>query len=141
MIKIRKFDIDGNEIATPPAQKFTYGSCMPRVHKEELKTEAVEIITPVIELNNDIIQAKVDKNGILQRPDYFTGENLNEIIDFKKNIEKKKDINESKTKYIPGERLLLTIKQEKPELLERSEYKSITTKKRNKLKNILGKLN
>lgn len=104
--------------------------------------EPVPEASPVIQENQDIIQAIADKYGVLQRPDDFTGENKNEDIILtppKKQI-KKIDQTE-KNKYLPGERLLLTIKKEKPELLENSEYKQISTKKKDRLRNILNRLN
>lgn len=140
-IKIRKFDRNGEIFERPIQQKFTYGPCSPVIHYNNDDEEQVELPKPIISENMNIIQAKADKHGILQRPDNFTGENLNEEIDFKGKPEKKKDINESKTKFIPGERLLLTIKKEKPELLERPEYKSLTINKKDKLRKLLDRLN
>lgn len=99
----------------------------------------IEQPTPVIINNQDIIQATVDRHGILNRIDNRTGENSNDTIDLKHKQEIKKNINTSKTKYIPGERLLLTIARDKPELLM-SEYKP-SEKKKDKLKSIIKKIN
>jgi hypothetical protein len=96
-------------------------------------------LNPLITENQYIIQAKIDRHGILQRQDKFTGENKNEIIDFKPVKEKKKKNNENKNKYLPGERLLYTIRNDNPEYLD-NNYKPITTKKKEKLKTILDKL-
>lgn len=111
------------------------------VHRHNDPEESIEPPKPIINENLDIIQAKANKTGILQRIDNFTGDNLNDTIELNPKQEKKKDVNESKTKFIPGERLLLTIKKEKPELLERSEYKTITTTKKDKLRKLLDRLN
>lgn len=141
-IKIRKFDRNGEIFDKSVQPKFTYGANAPKIHyNNNDDEEKAELPKPIINENMNIIQAKADKHGILQRPDNFTGENLNEEIDFKGKPEKKKDINESKTKFIPGERLLLTIKKEKPELLERPEYKSLTINKKDKLRKLLDRLN
>lgn len=112
-----------------------------RLHTPVKKNEQkkLEPMSPLITENMDIIQAKTDKYGILQRPDLFTGENKNDIIDLSPPVEKKKETNENKEKFLPGERLLYTIKNEKPELLKH-EYKQISTKKKTKLKSIIGKL-
>lgn len=98
----------------------------------------IEPPVPVVVNNQDIIQATVDRHGILNRIDNRTGMNTNNTIDLKPKQEIKKNINVSKTKYIPGERLLLTIAKDKPELLV-SEYKP-SEKKKNKLKNIIKKI-
>ena len=111
------------------------------VHRHNDPEESIEPPKPIINENLDIIQAKANKTGILQRIDNFTGDNLNDTIELNPKQEKKKDVNESKTKFIPGERLLLTIKKEKPELLERSEYKTITTTKKDRLRKLLDRLN
>ena len=136
--KVRKFDRNG-EIIEPSKPNVIFGVFGAKVHRYD-EEKAVEQPRPIINENINIIQAKTDKHGILQRPDNFTGENLNDIIDFKGKPEKKKDINESKTKFIPGERLLLTIKKEKPELLERPNYKP-TANKKDKLRKLLDRLN
>ena len=98
----------------------------------------IEPPTPVVINNQDIIQATVDRHGILNRIDNRTGENSNDTIDLKPKQEIKRNLNTSKTKYIPGERLLLTIAKDKPELLL-SDYKPNINKK-NKLKNIIKKI-
>jgi hypothetical protein len=142
-IRIRKFDNNGEIIDDTKRPMYKTGMTSARVHHYN-DEEPAEISKPIINENMDIIQAKTDKYGILQRTDEFTGENLNEIIDFKGKPEKKKDVNESKTKFIPGERLLLTIKNEKPELLEKirkPNYKPLTSTKKDKLRKLLNKLN
>ena len=98
----------------------------------------IEPPTPVVINNQDIIQATVDRHGILNRIDNRTGENSNDTIDLKPKQEIKRNLNTSKTKYIPGERLLLTIAKDKPELLM-SEYKP-SEKKKDKLKSIIKKI-
>jgi len=138
--RVRMFDRNGEEIIDNVKKPtYNWGVLSAKVHRYD-DEEPSEISKPIINENMDIIQAKTDKYGILQRTDNFTGENLNEVIDFKGKPEKKKDVNESKTKFIPGERLLLTIKKEKPELLERSVYKP-TANKKDKLRKLLDKLN
>ena len=98
----------------------------------------IEPPAPVVINNQDIIQATVDRHGILNRIDNRTGENSNDTIDLKPKQEIKRNLNTSKTKYIPGERLLLTIAKDKPELLM-SEYKP-SEKKKDKLKSIIKKI-
>lgn len=108
------------------------------IHRPIKKKEEVNI-KPVVVNNQDILQAESNRHGILYRPDSFTGDNINEFITFNTEPEKKKNIPDNKNKFLPGERLLLTIQKERPELLHRPEYKTITTKRKSKLKNIIDK--
>ena len=94
-----------------------------------------------VSLNNPyIVDAECNKYGILERIDAITGEDTNEDLSLAKKI-KEVEIKEDpidNTKFKPGERLLMTIKRDKPELIH--EYKKITTKRKNKLKQIRDKL-
>ena len=105
------------------------------IHNGAITEQTPTKINPVIEDNLDIVQAETDKHGILQRIDDFTGENLNEQLTFEPKEEKVEE-EDSPERFLPGERLLMTIREEKPELL----YKKITTRRRNKLKAISEKV-
>jgi hypothetical protein len=104
-----------------------------------IKNTNEDIINPIIANNSDIVQAETNKHGILYRPDDFTGDNINDDITFNIEPEIKKNIPNRKNKFLPGERLLLTIQNERPEYINKSVYKSITTKRKSKLKNIINK--
>lgn len=116
-----------------------------RAHRYNDIEPPAETSKAVINHNMDIIQAKADRYGVLQRPDNW-GDNQNEQIKIspepkKKEAEPEKEP-EQTNKFLPGERLLLTIQKEKPELLKQApEYKQIPNKKRDKLKGILKKIN
>ena len=76
----------------------------------------------------------------MERIDAITGEDTNEDLSLAKKIKEveiKEDLTDN-TKFKPGERLLMTIKRDKPELIH--EYKKITTKRKEKLKHIRDKL-
>ena len=101
--------------------------------------DPTEQINPITLDNADILQAETDKYGILQRINHL-GENINDTISFTE-AEKEKEVEEeNENKFLPGERLLMTIQQEKPELLYQPTYKKITTRRKNKLKSIREKL-
>lgn len=119
---------------------YDYDDCFNiKIHRSSKITKPEEIINPIVMNNQDIVQAETNKHGILYRPDSFTGDNINDIITFDTEPEKKKNIPDNKNKFLPGERLLLTIQKERPELLHKPVYKSITTKRKTKLKNIIDK--
>jgi len=110
---------------------------------EEYEAFQPDPVKWVAEENAHILEAECDKDGILQRIDH-TGENTNEVISFEPAViigagekEEEKEKKEE-PKYMPGERLLETIQQERPELIV---YKKITTKRKNKLSKIRDKLN
>lgn len=119
-----------------------------KVHTPNLYTEDTSNLD-LIQDHVDIVQAKTNREGILERLDY-KGENTNEIISVKENDNKhekeepSEDEKEDKAvKYKPGERLLMMIMQERPELLYKPERekkvmnrKRITTKRKTKLKKI-----
>jgi len=105
------------------------------IHNGAITEQTPTKINPVIEDNLDIVQAETDKHGILQRLDDLTGENLNDQLTFEPKEEKVEE-EDSAERFLPGERLLMTIREEKPELL----YKKITTRRRNKLKAISEKI-
>lgn len=87
--------------------------------------------------NIDILQAECDREGKLMRMDH-KGDNTNEVITFDPVIdEPEEEPEEQEPKYMPGERLLQTIQNERPELIQ---YKKITTRRRNKLSKIRDKL-
>ena len=96
--------------------------------------DPTEQINPIAIDNADILQAETDKYGILQRVNHL-GENINDNISFTEPEKEKEVEEENENKFLPGERLL-TIQQEKPELL----YKKITTRRKNKMKSIRDKL-
>ena len=106
------------------------------IHNGAITEQTPTKINPVIEDNIDIVQAETDKHGILQRIDDFTGENINDELTFKPKEEKVVEEEDIAERFMPGERLLMTIREEKPELL----YKKITTRRRNKLKAISEKI-
>ena len=93
----------------------------------------------IAETNPYMIQAEADRFGILRRYDDFTGENKNNVS-FTTEPEKKINLNQNEVKFLPCERLLMTIQEEKPELLQKMTYKKISTKRKNKLKIIKDKL-
>lgn len=93
----------------------------------------------VADNNPHMIQAESDKYGILRRYDEFTGEN-NNIVSFRQAPEQKINLHQEKVKFLPGERLIMSIAEEKPELLKKTKYQKITTKRKNKLKLIKDKL-
>jgi hypothetical protein len=119
-----------------------------KVHTPNLYTEDTSNLE-LIQDHPDIVQAKTNREGILERIDY-KGENTNENIRVKENDnkhEKEETSDDEKedegVKYKPGERLLMTIMQERPELLYKQETekkvmnrKRITTKRKTKLKKI-----
>ena len=105
------------------------------IHNGAITEQTPTKINPVIEDNLDIVQAETDTHGILQRLDDLTGENLNDQLTFEPKDEKVEE-EDSAERFLPGERLLMTIREEKPELL----YKKITTRRRNKLKAISEKI-
>ena len=93
----------------------------------------------VADNNPHMIQAESDKYGILRRYDEFTGENKN-IVSFHQAPEQKINLHQEQVKFLPGERLLMSIAEEKPELMKKTKYQKITTKRKNKLKLIKDKL-
>jgi len=101
--------------------------------------EPAPTINPVSLNNPHIVDAECNKYGILERIDAVTGEDSNEDLSLAKKL-KQVDIKEEadETKFKPGERLILTIKRDKPELIQ--EYKKITTRRKEKLKQIRDKL-
>ena len=101
--------------------------------------DPTEQINPITIDNADILQAETDKYGILQRINHL-GENINDTISFTEPEKEKEVEEENENKFLPGERLLMTIQQEKPELLYQPTYKKITTRRKNKLKSIREKL-
>ena len=118
-----------------------------KVHTPNLYTEDTSNLD-LIQDHADIVQAKTNREGILERLDY-KGENTNETIRVKENDKHEKeepseDEKEDEVdKYKPGERLLMMIMQERPELLYKPERerkvvnrKRITTKRKTKLKKI-----
>lgn len=109
---------------------------------DDVNAEPVEINPPLVNENMDILNATTNKYGILHRPGYG-GENKNDSIELKKAKENKKEYEPPKNKFIPGERLLMMIKDEKPELLESSKSKIEPDNKNKKvrLKRILKRLN
>lgn len=93
----------------------------------------------VADNNPNMIQAETDKYGILRRYNEFTGENKNKVS-FNQEPETKQNLHQDQIKFLPGERLLMSLSEEKPELIKKSSYKKISTKRRNKLKLIKDKL-
>jgi len=93
----------------------------------------------VADNNPHMIQAESDKYGILRRYDEFTGENKN-IVSFHQQPEQKINLHQDQVKFLPGERLLMSIAEEKPELMKKTKYQKISTKRKNKLKLIKDKL-
>ena len=97
------------------------------------------VINYIASDNNDILQAAINNDGILDRQDH-TGENTNEHVTFKPQPTNEEDENENDNRFMPGERLLMSIQNEKPELLSTRTYKKITTKRKSKLQSIRAKL-
>jgi len=93
----------------------------------------------VADNNPNMIQAEADKYGILRRYNEFTGENKNNVS-FRQEPETKQKLHQDQVKFLPGERLLMSLSEEKPELIKKATYKKISTKRRNKLKLIKDKL-
>jgi hypothetical protein len=93
----------------------------------------------VADNNPHMIQAESDKYGILRRYNEFTGENKNNVS-FRQEPEQKINLHQDQVKFLPGERLLMSIAEEKPELIKKAKYKKISTTRRNKLKLIKDKL-
>lgn len=120
--------------------KVSYINDIPVNNKQnEDPDEPVSQPLMVADNNPHMIQAEADKYGILRRYNEFTGENKN-IVSFQQEPEKKINLHQEQVKFLPGERLLMAISEERPELIKQSTYKKISTKRRNKLRLIKNKL-
>ena len=81
--------------------------------------------------NAHILQAETNRFGILDRVDNMTGDNMNDIITFDEPTESHDNQDDKSHRYLPGQRLLETIRSERPELLH--TYTKITTQRKEKL--------
>lgn len=109
------------------------------VKDNDQESEPVAQPLMVADNNPHMIQAEADKYGILRRYNEFTGENRNNVS-FKTQPENKVKLHQDQVKFLPGERLLMAISEERPELVKQSTHKKISTKRRNKLRAIKNKL-
>lgn len=102
-----------------------------------INEEPVNDIPMVAMDNYESVKAEADRHGVLRRPDKV--EDKNNDITFLTPPENKVNIPE-KEKFFPCERLLMTIQEERPELIKQVQYKKISTKRMNKLRDIRNKL-